>query len=92
MIIHISQPQVVPELVLIKGKHGHAKERYAVTLNSPHVVVGGKRIYFEFDERYGPTVVDVFGEIAKHQPGEHSAFWPAFEVWLAAWLSRPTGA
>lgn len=87
MIIHISQPQVMPDVVLIKGRHRDARERYAVKLTSPHVIVGAKRVYFEFDERFGPTVVDVFGEIKDVQPRENSAFWPAFDVWLTAWLS-----
>lgn len=47
------------------------------------VVVRGKRVYFDFDELFGPLIVDPFGEPMKRQPvREDDPFWTPFNKWL----------
>lgn len=61
---------------------------YAVYITGPDatgqgVKVGGKVVCFDFDERFGPLVVDRYGEPIDRQPtNENAKFWPPFEVWL----------
>lgn len=45
----------------------------------------GKHSYlFEFSDRFGPVLVDMFGEPREHQPvSESHPFWKPFELWLA---------
>jgi hypothetical protein len=39
---------------------------------------------FEFSDRFGPLLVDMFGEPREHQPVCPSdQFWKPFEIWLA---------
>lgn len=57
------------------------------------VIVGGKRAYFDFDEQFGPLVVDPLGEPMKRQPiHEHHPFWAPFEAWLKGyWTAKAAG-
>jgi hypothetical protein len=55
-----------------------------------YVMVNGKRVYFDFDKRFGPLVLDANGEPRKQQPGERNPFWQPFKIWLDQWWSlRP---
>lgn len=61
---------------------------YAVYVTGPDAIgqgvkVGGKTVCFDFDQRFGPLVVDRYGEPLDRQPtNEKDAFWPPFEKWL----------
>jgi hypothetical protein len=44
----------------------------------------GKAYRFDFDEMFGPLVVDARSHPLKTQPGERHEFWPAFQAWLDA--------
>jgi hypothetical protein len=52
------------------------------------ITVNGKAVYFDFDRRFGPLVTTKRGEPLAKQPGERSAFWAPFNVWLANWSAR----
>jgi hypothetical protein len=41
----------------------------------------GRRWTFEMHPYCGPIVLRQDGSPATNQPGERSAFWPAFEAW-----------
>lgn len=45
----------------------------------------GKHSYlFEFSDRFGPVLVDMYGEPREHQPTrENHPFWKPFNEWLA---------
>lgn len=70
---------------------------YAVYMLGPSVIgqrvrVSGKYWFFDFDQRFGPLVVDKDGEPTDAQPiGDDHPFWKPFEVWLAGYW-RAAGA
>lgn len=71
---------------------------YAVYITGPDAIgqgvkVGGKVVCFDFDQRFGPLVVDRYGEPIDRQPtNENAAFWPPFEKWLAGyWHAKGQG-
>lgn len=70
----------------------------AVYMTGPDVIgqrirVGRKFVFFDFDHRFGPLIVDREGEPTDDQPnGEDNPFWAPFEVWLAGyWKARGNG-
>lgn len=72
---------------------------YAIYITGPDatgqgVKVGGKVICFDFDERFGPLVVDRYGEPLDRQPtNENAKFWPPFEAWLTGyWKAKAAKA
>jgi hypothetical protein len=44
---------------------------------------------FDFDERFGPLVLDRRGKPLGTQPGERHEFWTAFEAWHDARRGLP---
>lgn len=46
--------------------------------------VNGRYREFEFHGVCGPALLDEDGEPLAKQPGERSAFWPAFDAWAKA--------
>jgi hypothetical protein len=47
------------------------------------VVVDGKKVWFDFDERFGPLVLRrKGGKPLANQPGDRHPFWTAFQAWL----------
>lgn len=57
------------------------------------VTVKGKPVYFDFDEMFGPLVVDKHGQPLKRQPiSETDPFWPPFNRWLAEYRMRKRAA
>lgn len=49
------------------------------------VVVRGRKVRFEFTQRFGPVVLDRYGDPKEKQPiTENHPFWKPFNTWLAA--------
>lgn len=81
-------------MALTLGKLGG----YAIYITGPGAIgqgvrVGGKVVCFDFDERFGPLVVDRHGEPIDRQPAnENAKFWPPFEQWLKGyWAAKASG-
>lgn len=50
-----------------------------------HVMVGRRKVYFEFTQVFGPLITDRHGEPLDDQPVlEDHPFWKPFNAWLAA--------
>lgn len=50
------------------------------------ITVKGKKVRFDFSERFGPLVLDDEGNPLEQQPiSESDPFWPPFNAWLGAW-------
>lgn len=48
------------------------------------VRVKGRKVYFDYDERFGPLVTDKDGQpLAKQPIAENHPFWAPFMRWLA---------
>lgn len=45
------------------------------------IAKNGLRYAFEFSPRFGPSLIDLHGEMLDIQPDECSPFWDAFQVW-----------
>lgn len=57
------------------------------------VRVGRRFVCFDFDERFGPLVVDRAGEPTDDQPvSDDNPFWGPFDVWLDGyWRAKGAG-
>lgn len=42
----------------------------------------GRNYWFEFSDRFGPSLTDRFGEVLAKQPDEQHPFWTPFHWWL----------
>lgn len=50
------------------------------------ITVKGKKVRFDFSERFGPLVLDDEGQPLEKQPiHESDPFWEPFNAWLGAW-------
>lgn len=57
------------------------------------ITVRGKKVRFDFSERFGPLVLDDEGNPLKKQPiSERDPFWEPFNAWLGAWTRQRQSA
>lgn len=50
------------------------------------IMVGGRKVCFDYSDRFGPLVLNEDGTEADKQPVDESdPFWPPFNAWLTEW-------